>query len=59
MSEHPEAAQYTAYAEQLEFHESDRLAVRGEQKVALVDIDENCTRDGHRPQSILHFVPLF
>jgi hypothetical protein len=31
---HPEASQY------MEFHESDRLAPEGKQKVALVDIDE-------------------
>tara|TARA_Y100000310_G_scaffold337768_2_gene425714 strand:- start:53 stop:538 length:486 start_codon:yes stop_codon:yes gene_type:complete len=33
-SMHPEASQY------MEFHESNRLAQAGEQKVALVDIDE-------------------
>ena len=40
MSEHPEAAQYSQYAKDLDFHESDKLAQEGEQKVALVDIDE-------------------
>ena len=40
MSEHPEAAQYEEYAENLEFHESDRLAPEGEKRVVLVDIDE-------------------
>tara|TARA_Y100000310_G_C20532066_1_gene738986 strand:- start:499 stop:897 length:399 start_codon:yes stop_codon:yes gene_type:complete len=34
MNEHPE------YASNMEFHESNRLAPEGEQKVALVDIDE-------------------
>ena len=40
MSEHPEAARYEEYAESLEFHESDRLALEGERRVALIDIDE-------------------
>ena len=34
MNEHPE------FASNMEFHESNRLAPEGEQKVALVDIDE-------------------
>ena len=34
---HPEAAQYEEFAE---FHESNRFAVEGATKVALVDIDE-------------------
>ena len=40
MSEHPEAAQYTELANNIDFHESNRFAPEGEQKVALVDIDE-------------------
>tara|TARA_Y100000310_G_scaffold313583_1_gene362087 strand:- start:1028 stop:1444 length:417 start_codon:yes stop_codon:yes gene_type:complete len=40
MSKHPEAAQYEQLAKDMEFHESDRLSPEGEQKVALVDIDE-------------------
>ena len=40
MSEHPEAAMYKELAENLNFHESDRLAPEGEKKVVLVDIDE-------------------
>jgi hypothetical protein len=42
MDEHPEADQYEKYMEylQMEFHESNRLASEGEQRVALVDIDE-------------------
>ena len=40
MSEHPEAAMYNELAKDNQFHESSRLAVDGEQKVALVDIDE-------------------
>ena len=40
MSEHPEAAMYTELAEAQGFHESDRFSPEGEQKVALVDIDE-------------------
>jgi hypothetical protein len=39
MSEHPEAALYNELVAQ-GFHESDRFAPEGEQKVALVDIDE-------------------
>jgi len=39
MNEHPEATQYTAYAKQLEFHESKKFEA-DDQKVALVDIDE-------------------
>ena len=38
--EHPEASQYKDYMNNMDFHESDRLAPDGEQKVALVDIDE-------------------
>ena len=39
---HPEADQYELYMEYLgkEFHESNRFSPEGEQKVALVDIDE-------------------
>jgi len=49
MSGHPEASQYTTYAKELEFHESDRLAVDDKQKVALVDIDETiCFYPGKR-----------
>ena len=49
MSQHPEAAQYEALAEEQSFHESDRLAADGEQKVALVDIDETiCFYPGKR-----------
>ena len=40
MSEHPEASMYKELAENLDFHESDRLAPEGEKKVVLVDIDE-------------------
>jgi hypothetical protein len=43
VNEHPEAAQY------MEFHESKRLAEEGDQKVALVDIDETiCFYPGKR-----------
>tara|TARA_Y100000310_G_C20119487_1_gene550799 strand:- start:93 stop:509 length:417 start_codon:yes stop_codon:yes gene_type:complete len=40
MSGHPEAAQYKEYMDSLEFHESSRFSPEGQQKVALVDIDE-------------------
>jgi hypothetical protein len=40
MSEHPEAAMYSELAEEMEFHESNRLAEEGEKRVVLVDIDE-------------------
>jgi len=40
MSVHPEADMYEQYAKDIEFHESDRLAPEGEERVALVDIDE-------------------
>ena len=40
MSEHPEAAMYTQLAQDMQFRESSRLAPDGQQKVALVDIDE-------------------
>ena len=43
MNDHPEAAQYGEFAEQMEFHESKKLQADG-QKVALVDVDETvCT----------------
>ena len=51
---HPEAAQYEEYMRymerlDMEFHESNRLAPKGEQKVALVDIDETiCFYDKER-----------
>jgi hypothetical protein len=49
MSEHPEATMYTELAEDMQFHESDRLAPQGQQKVALVDIDETiCFYPGKR-----------
>ena len=38
--EHPEADIYRKLARDMEFHESDRLAPEGQQKVVLVDIDE-------------------
>lgn len=45
----PEADQYENYAEEVEFHESSRLAQKGEQPVALVDIDETiCFYSGKR-----------
>ena len=40
MSEHPEATIYKQLVKDMEFHESDRFSPDGEQKVALVDIDE-------------------
>ena len=40
MSEHPEAAIYSELAKDQTFHESDRFSPEGDQKVALVDIDE-------------------
>ena len=40
MSEHPEAAMYAELAKDQTFHESDRFSPEGDQKVALVDIDE-------------------
>ena len=44
---HPEADMYEKLAE--EFHESDRFSPEGEQKVALVDIDETiCFYAGKR-----------
>ena len=48
---HPEADQYELYMEYLqqEFHESDRFSPEGEQKVALIDIDETiCFYSGKR-----------
>lgn len=49
MSEHPEAEQYGEYAKDLRFHESNKLAIEGETKVALVDIDETiCFYPGKR-----------
>ena len=39
MSGHPEADQYEQYAEDLQFHESERFAPT-EERTALVDIDE-------------------
>ncbi|MAF43678.1 MAG: hypothetical protein CMI54_05865 [Parcubacteria group bacterium] len=53
MSNHPEASQYEAYAEELEFHESNRLAPAGEKKVVLVDIDETiCFYSGKRQYNL-------
>jgi hypothetical protein len=40
MNGHPEADEYQRYSEEMEFHESSRLAQKGERKVALVDVDE-------------------
>ena len=40
MNEHPEASQYKELGKSMNFHESKRLADEGDQKVALVDIDE-------------------
>ena len=40
MTNHPEATQCEEHSGSPEFHESDRLAPEGEQKVVLVDIDE-------------------
>lgn len=37
---HPEAALYQELLEKMQFHESNRLAPEGKQKVALIDIDE-------------------
>jgi hypothetical protein len=37
---HPEVSQYEELKANIEFHESDRLAPKGERKVALVDVDE-------------------
>ena len=49
MSGHPEADVYDEWANNLKFHESKRLAEAGEQKVALVDIDETiCFYPGKR-----------
>jgi hypothetical protein len=48
---HPEADQYERYMEYLqqEFHESDRFSPEGEQRVALIDIDETiCFYSGIR-----------
>ena len=45
----PEADQHEDHAEEIEFHESSRLAQKGEQPVALVDIDETiCFYSGKR-----------
>ena len=47
--QHPEAAHYEALAKEQSFHESDRFSPEGEQKVALVDIDETiCFFPGKR-----------
>jgi len=48
---HPEADQYELYMKYLqqEFHESNRFSPHGEQKIALVDIDETiCFYPGKR-----------
>ena len=48
-NEHPEASQYKEYMKNKTFHESDRLAPEGEQKLVLVDIDETiCFYSGKR-----------
>tara|TARA_R100000808_G_C2148445_1_gene156595 strand:- start:2064 stop:2465 length:402 start_codon:yes stop_codon:yes gene_type:complete len=47
--EHPEAAEY----KNMEFHESNRLALEGEKRVALVDIDETiCFYSGKRQYNL-------
>ena len=49
MSGHPEADIYEQLAQDMQFHESNRLAGEDEQKVALVDIDETiCFYPGKR-----------
>ena len=49
MNEHPEASQYKELGKNMNFHESKRLADEGDQKVALVDIDETiCFYPGKR-----------
>ena len=46
---HPEADMYEKLAEEMDFHVSNRFSPHGEQKVALVDIDETiCFYSGKR-----------
>ena len=53
MSEHPEAAIYNELAENMEFHESSRLAEEDEKRVALIDIDETiCFYPGKRQYNL-------
>jgi len=53
MSEHPEADMYKNWAEELRFHESDKLAPEGEKRVVLVDIDETiCFYSGKRQYNL-------
>ena len=53
MSEHPEATQYRELLESMKFHESDRLAPEGQEKVVLVDIDETiCFYSGKRQYNL-------
>ena len=53
MSGHPEANMYEEWAEELKFHESDRLAPEGVKKVVLVDIDETiCFYSGKRQYNL-------
>ena len=47
--DHPEAEIYKNLIKDMEFHESDRLAPEGQERVALVDIDETiCFYSGKR-----------
>ena len=49
MNGHPEADMYEKLAKEIDFHESDRFSPDGEQKVALIDIDETiCFYSGKR-----------
>jgi hypothetical protein len=53
MTYESERSEYEEYAEEQEFHISDRLAPEGEQKVVLVDIDETiCFYSGKRQYNL-------